>query len=286
MFQVDRRLFSVLVVVIFAVLTGSLAAQQNTSYLVTIQVTDVIGAIISHAQVHFAPAVVNLPYRLEADSDGRLQVDMKSGSYDVSVASPGFAELRMPIEVKSSLGQIVQLHLSRRNTLVDPVVWPEPPIIPTEPVVRTAMLSVEVPAGSLVVSAGPDHSTIFDVGSLKKVPHKTITVHNPHTNTDETYSGVPLIDLLAKEGVVHGHDLRGKGLSEYVVATGSDGYKAVLALAEVDPEFHPGDVIVADAMDGKPIDAKSGPFRLVVTEDKRPARSVHNLVSIELRTAE
>ncbi len=39
-------------------------------------------------------------------------------------------------------------------------------------------------------------------------------------------------------------------------------------------------------MDGKPIGDKDGPFRLVVSEDKRPARSVHNLVSIELRTAD
>jgi DMSO/TMAO reductase YedYZ molybdopterin-dependent catalytic subunit len=115
---------------------------------------------------------------------------------------------------------------------------------------------------------------------------KTISFHNVHTKADETYSGVSLIDLLASMGVPHGKDLHGKGLSEYIVATGSDGYKAVLALAEVDPEFHPGDVIVADAMDGKPLDAQNGPFKLVVTEDKRPARSVRNLVSIEVKTAE
>jgi hypothetical protein len=36
-------------------------------------------------------------------------------------------------------------------------------------------------------------------------------------------------------------------------------------------------------MDGKPLDAHSGPFKLVVSEDKRPARSVRNLVSIELK---
>jgi hypothetical protein len=68
------------------------------------------------------------------------------------------------------------------------------------------------------------------------------------------------------------------------VATGSDGYKAVLALGEVDPSFHPGEVLVADTMDGKPLDAHSGPFKLVVTEDKRPARSVRNLASIELKS--
>jgi len=126
----------------------------------------------------------------------------------------------------------------------------------------------------------------FSADDLKALAHHTITVHNPHTNADETYSGVPLIDLLAKQGVPHGHDLRGKALSLYVVATGSDGYKAVLALAEVDPEFHPGEVLVADQLDGKPLDAKTGPFRLAVTEDKRPARSVHNLVSIEVKETE
>jgi hypothetical protein len=126
----------------------------------------------------------------------------------------------------------------------------------------------------------------ISIGDLRAVPHHTITFHNPHTNADETYSGVPLIDLLAKQGVPHGHDLRGKALAEYIVATGSDGYKALLALAEVDPEFHPGEVLVTDQLDGKPLDAKIGPFRLVVTEDKRPARSVHSLVSIEVKAAQ
>lgn len=43
---------------------------------------------------------------------------------------------------------------------------------------------------------------------------------------------------------------------------------------------------MADTMDGKSLDANTGPFRLVVTEDKRPARSVRNLVSIEVKSAE
>lgn len=123
----------------------------------------------------------------------------------------------------------------------------------------------------------------FSGESLQSLPHKTVTVHDPHTNQDETYSGVPLIELLKQVGVPTGHDVRGKVLSQYVVATGSDGYKAILALAEAEPNFHPGDVIVADTMDGKPLDAKIGPFRLVVSEDRRPARSVRNLVSVELK---
>lgn len=128
--------------------------------------------------------------------------------------------------------------------------------------------------------------TGVSVDALKALPHKTVTVHDPHENADETYAGVPLIELLKQVGAPVGHDVRGKALAEYVVATGSDGYKVVLALAEIEPDFHPGDVLVADAMNGKPLDAKVGPFRLVVTDDKRPARSVRNLVSVELKAAE
>jgi hypothetical protein len=135
-----------------------------------------------------------------------------------------------------------------------------------------------------VQNGGQQVSVSLD--SLKPLPHKTVTIHNPHENADETYAGVPLIELLKQVGAPVGKDVHGKALSEYVVATGSDGYKVVLALAELEPDFHPGDVLVADTMDGKPLDAKIGPFRLVVSDDKRPARSVRNLVSVELKTAE
>ncbi len=146
------------------------------------------------------------------------------------------------------------------------------------------------PAGSqtsdLVLTA-PSHEPVrLSATELKALPHITVTFHNTHTNGDESYSGVRLADLLAKLGAPLGDALRGKALANYVVATGLDGYKSVLALGEIDPSFHPGEVIVADAMDGKPLDAHNAPFKLVVTEDKRPARSVRNLVSIELRSAQ
>jgi len=128
--------------------------------------------------------------------------------------------------------------------------------------------------------------SIITADTLKAMPHKTVTVINGHTNASETWSGVPLIMLLAQVGAATGKDVHGKPLSQYIVATGADGYHAVLALAEIEPDFHPGDVLVADQLAGKPLDAKEGPFRLVVTEDKRPARSVHNLVKIELKQAE
>jgi hypothetical protein len=138
--------------------------------------------------------------------------------------------------------------------------------------------------GSLAV-VSTSRSLTLKLADLSAMPHATVTFHNSHTNADESYSGVRLADLLVKVGAPLGRELRGEALADYVVAIGADGYKAVLALGEVDPSFHPGEVMVADAMDGKPLDAHNGPLKLVVSEDKRPARSVRNLTTIELKSA-
>jgi hypothetical protein len=150
----------------------------------------------------------------------------------------------------------------------------------------TQASSATQPKDELRVSAYTKHEDLkLKVADLKAMPRTTVSVHNEHSQADETYTGVRLADLLAKMGVPLGHDLRGVALSGYIVATGSDGYVAVLALAETDPSFHSGEVIVADTMNGEALDPKSGPFKLVVTEDKRPARWVRNLVSVELKSA-
>jgi len=156
----------------------------------------------------------------------------------------------------------------------------------TPPASGAAPASTAAPSDQLKISAHAYHDDLLlKVADLKAMPRTTVTVHNEHSKADETYAGVRLADVLGKLGAPLGHDLRGVALSGYIVATGSDGYVAVVALAEVDPTFHSGEVLIADTMNGAPLDAKSGPFKLVVTEDKRPARWVRNLVSIELKSA-
>ena len=150
----------------------------------------------------------------------------------------------------------------------------------------TMPAQAEAKADVLTITAGPNERGVFTPQTLKEYPHTTVTIFDHHTNANEAYSGVPLVDLLAHLGVPHGKALMGKALADYIVATGSDGYKSVVALGEIDPDFHPGVVLIADTLDGKPLGAKTGPFRLVVSEDKRPARSVRNLVSIEVEPAE
>ena len=66
-----------------------------------------------------------------------------------------------------------------------------------------------------------------------------------------------------------------------VVAEGMDSYRVLYSLAEVDPSIHTGDVIVADTLDGQKL-GKDGAFKMVSSEERRPARWVRNLTSISV----
>jgi hypothetical protein len=274
-----------LAAVVFAVMSSLCASAQQAAVPAKIQVMDQSGAVIPSAALAVVPSFPGPEVDEEADQNGTVTLGLTPGSYRVSIKSPGFSTLTKELDVLGSGARTVQFALRVATGGGPNVITASAPILNPAQAVLAAMLP-DGPGSALRISAAPDHAKTFDLAALKAMPHKTISFHNVHTNADETYSGVPLIDLLASLGIPHGKELHGKGLSDYIVATGSDGYKAVLALAEVDPEFHPGDVIVADTMDGKPLDAKNGPFKLVVTEDKRPARSVHGLVSIEVKAAE
>jgi hypothetical protein len=59
---------------------------------------------------------------------------------------------------------------------------------------------------------------------------------------------VPLIDLLVRLGLLE--KPRGKELALYLVAAGSDGYRAAYSVAEVNPDVHDATVIVADTENG------------------------------------
>ena len=139
-----------------------------------------------------------------------------------------------------------------------------------------------LPAGPLKITFG-DKSAEWTPATLAALPHKTVTVFNEHAKVNQTYSGVPLMDLLIRLGIPdkpHGKDLR-----LYLVAEGSDGYKAVYSVAEVTPAAHDATVIVADALDGKALQT-TGPLELIASGDKHPARWVRNLVAVRVLAVE
>ena len=249
-----------------AFFANALPAQQGATTNVTIRVTDSLGAVIPHAQIRFVPAPDEVPPNLETDDHGERGINLRAGTYALSVSVAGFKTYARHIAVKDPGGelstQLVSVVLEIGHT--------------DGPYVDSA---------GLLLSADPYHVPVMlSPAGLHALPHITITVHNSHTNATETYAGVPLASLLERLNAPLGKDLRGEAMTSYLLATGSDGYAVVLSLAEVDPDFHSGQVLVVDTRDGKPLE-KNGPFQLIVSEDKRPARWVHNLTSIMLQKA-
>jgi hypothetical protein len=126
-------------------------------------------------------------------------------------------------------------------------------------------------------------SITLSPGEISTLPHKTVSVFNAHTKSNEKYSGVPLTDLLAKVGTPVGENVKGDLFLTGIVAEGTDKYDVLYALAEVDSSIHAGEVIVADMVDEHKL-GKDGAFKMVSTEEKRPARWVRNLTSIRVVT--
>jgi hypothetical protein len=148
--------------------------------------------------------------------------------------------------------------------------------------IQEEMTHASAPAGPLKISFG-GKSAEWTPATLAALPHTTITVYNEHAKANQTFSGVPLTDLLTQLGVPskpHGKDFR-----RYVVAEGSNGYQVVYSIGEVTPDVHDGTVLVADAVDGKSL-GNNGLFQLVATGEKRPARWVRNLVGVRVLAAQ
>ena len=120
---------------------------------------------------------------------------------------------------------------------------------------------------------------------LAKLPHRTITAKD-HDGKPTTFEGVDMSELLKLAGVKSGEALRGKELALFLVADAADGYRAVFALPELDHAFTDRIVMVADKRDGKPLDEKEGPLRLVVPDEKRQARWVRQVTSLTIRRAQ
>lgn len=136
-------------------------------------------------------------------------------------------------------------------------------------------------AQTLQIINAEGHSTTVSAAQIANSPHVTVNVKDH--DVPAQFEGVPLATLLSSAGVPLGDTLRGPRLTEVLIVEAADGYKVVFALAEIDPAFATREIILADKRNGKPLDAKEGPFRIVAPGDKRPARWVRQVTT--LRTA-
>lgn len=116
------------------------------------------------------------------------------------------------------------------------------------------------------------------------MPHRTVQT-NDRSGKPHEYSGVAVQYILAKAGVTTGKELRGENLSKYVLAKCADGYEVIYSLAELDSSFVRTAPIIADSVDGKPLSETKGPLRIIMPDDKKPARSCFQLVELAVHFA-
>ena len=220
--------FAVFCITLFSVTT--LCAAQTSPASVSIVVTDASGKPLQGAKIELNPAPNPMLQTMETDTQGRVALSLNEGYYALRTCSDWvFGDRSDKIYVQSSKTQRLQtfnIHM-------------EAPRRPA--VVRAANSnSSRDSKDSLLVSARPFHEDVsYKLGDLQSMPRTTVTIHNAHTDADETYTGVRLSDILAPLGVPLGKDLRGAALALCVLATGSDEYHVVVALAEIDPAFIP-----------------------------------------------
>ncbi len=140
----------------------------------------------------------------------------------------------------------------------------------------------------LDLSGGVKAPGIYTLSRLEALPATTETVTYLAGGTPVTasFTGVSLWTLLTDAGIVTNPKVKNDILNHYLLATGSDGYEAVLSLGELDPMFGGAGApdLIAYAMNGQPLGA-DGFARLVVPGDDLGGRYVSNLTSLEVLDA-
>ena len=147
--------------------------------------------------------------------------------------------------------------------------------------VAVAPLRAAEPPSPLVIAGPANAAAKISMAELAQLPMVQVTVSflTERGTRAASFEGPLLWSVLEKAGVLDPAK-HGQQVTQTIVIEGRDGYRAVLALAEIAPEFEGKQVILAERMDGKPLDPDH--LRIVVPLEKRGGRSVRDVTRIEV----
>jgi len=132
----------------------------------------------------------------------------------------------------------------------------------------------------LTVQTESGKQTVLTRADIEALPRVKVTTAASGVST--TFEGVPLGAVLEKAGVGFGETLKGKRMASCLLVEAADDYRVVIALPEVDPRFTDKQVTLAFLKDGKPLDDKEGPYRIVIPDEKRMARWVRQVTTLKI----
>jgi len=130
----------------------------------------------------------------------------------------------------------------------------------------------------------PATFTPITLAALDQATSETATFLSGAGQVTDTYTGVSLWTLLQDQGLVTDPTIKNDVLRFGVVATGSDGYRALISLGEIDPAFGNQPDLVAYEDTGGQFgpDGSAGAMRLVVPGDHAGGRYISNLADLRV----
>ena len=132
----------------------------------------------------------------------------------------------------------------------------------------------------LTIETGAGKQIVLTKAEIEALPRTNVTIGV--SDSPDAYVGVSLHALLEKASVSFAESLRGKRLASCLLVEAADGYRVVFALPEIDPAFGDKQIVLVFLKNGKPLDEKEGPYRIVIPTEHRMARWVRQVTTLKV----
>jgi DMSO/TMAO reductase YedYZ molybdopterin-dependent catalytic subunit len=139
-----------------------------------------------------------------------------------------------------------------------------------------ARLSIELPNGAI---------REFKLSELEKLAQKKASVMI-RDKGPFVFSGVPVFAILEAAGYQLDSPKRGAYLTQFVMLTARDGYRAVYSMGEFDPKSKREAPLLVWQQDGAPLKTEEGFFRLVIPDNVHTSRWIRQVEKISVRQVE
>ena len=140
-----------------------------------------------------------------------------------------------------------------------------------------------VPTTAVAVLGQVGTPTTYDAAALGALPQttETVTYTAAGSSVTDTFTGPSLYGVLqAAGGITTDPATKNDILNKYVVATGSDGYQALISAGEISPRFGNKPDLVAIGDTAGRLPGADGVARVVAAGDLAGGRYVSNLTSL------
>jgi DMSO/TMAO reductase YedYZ molybdopterin-dependent catalytic subunit len=120
---------------------------------------------------------------------------------------------------------------------------------------------------------------VIGPAELQTLPLASVTTS--FGGSPQVFTGIPLVGVLELAGL-DSAARRGPGLANTVLVEATDAYRVAFGIADLDSAVTGRVLLLAFAVDGRPLPARDGPWRLVAGGDRHARRSVRQVTAVRV----